>query len=77
MTLTEWMDSNQISAASLARDLGCGRAYITRVRNGDRPLSLGKAIALYERHKVKLGPIADASPAEIRALGRHAVKQAA
>jgi len=77
MTLTEWMKSNRITGVELANTLGCAPAYVSRIRSGDRPLSLEKAIAIFNRYKAQLGPLEGATPAEIRALTRLVAKRAA
>lgn len=70
MTLKELLNQPGITAAALARDVGCHRSYITRAAAGDRTLSTAAAIKIWRARKVKVGPIADATAAEIKALER-------
>lgn len=76
MTLAEWMSTQpDLTAAALARELGCGRSYITHARRKSKPFSMEMAVKLYRLRKVKVAPIADYSSAEIRMLERRLFAQ--
>lgn len=70
MTLNEYLTRDNLSAADLARDLGCGRAYVTHLKNGTKPLGRGTAVKIWAKRKVKLDPIAHLSDADLKVLAR-------
>lgn len=69
MTLKELLDQPGITAAALARDVGCHRSYITRAAATGK-ISPAAAIKIWRARKVKIEPIADATTAEIKVLER-------
>ena len=70
MTLQELLSQPGITAASIARDVGCHRSYITRAAAGDRPLSTQAAIKIWRARGIKVGPIDGATDAEVETLAR-------
>jgi hypothetical protein len=70
MTLEQLLQLPGVTAAALARDVGCHRSYITRAAKGDRQLSTAAAIKIWRARGVKLGPIASATDPEIKVLER-------
>lgn len=67
------MQSRTQTPAALAerlRAIGISQSYASQIVNGRRAPSLALALRIHREIGVKLGPIADASPAEIRTLKR-------
>jgi transcriptional regulator with XRE-family HTH domain len=55
--------------------LGVSRSYASEIVNGKRNPSLHLAVKIYRKLGVKLGPIANATPAEISAIERVGAKR--
>lgn len=60
----------KLRPVDVARALGISRVYAWQLVNNDRPFSRAHAIKLFRATGHKLGPIADASDAEIAILER-------
>lgn len=75
MTLSDIV-SQYGGQAELARQLGVDKGYLNRaVKSGK--VGAGLAVRIYRLTKVKLGPIADATPQQIAAVERLSVRGAA
>lgn len=59
-----------INRAELAREIGMDRTLLTKILNGKRPMSLPVALSIFELKGLRLGPISNASPNDIRAMRR-------
>lgn len=70
MHLSDYVQREGASIATLARELGCSRSYLTHVAARRKPLSRRLAIALWRARKVKLEPIAHVADADMPALAR-------
>lgn len=70
MTLSEFLTQEKLTDADLAADLGCDRSYVTHLKNGTKPLGRGTAVKIWAARKVKLGPVADLSDADLKVLAR-------
>ncbi|MDP3491778.1 MAG: helix-turn-helix transcriptional regulator [Hyphomonadaceae bacterium] len=75
-TLSELLDAEGITAAELARRIGCGKSYLSRVKNG-KPLSRPAAIKIFHQTGRKIGPIAGATDEEILAFEKFSARQVA
>lgn len=60
--------THPIRPTDLATAMKWSVPYASQVLNGHRGPSIGTALAIYERTKVKLGPLANASEADIAVL---------
>lgn len=70
MHLSTYLEANDIPIATVAKEIGCSRSYLTHVAAHRKPLSRRLAIAIWRSRKVKLDPIANVSDADIRTLER-------
>lgn len=59
-----------MKSAELARLIKRSRSYLCRVQSGDKKLGVPAAIAIWAKTTHKIGPIANTSDADIRALAR-------
>lgn len=74
MTLQELLNQPGVTAAAIARDVGCHRSYITRCAKGEggRSLSVPAALKIWHARRVKVGPLAELSDREVALLTKMA-----
>lgn len=77
MHLSDYLREQDLPIATVAKEIGCSRSYLTHVAAHRKTLSRRLAIAIWRSRKVKLDPIANASDAEIRAIERFEASAAA
>lgn len=70
MTLQELIAAKGFKVAELARLAGCNKSYLHHVMDEKKPLSRRVAIRIYRQTGERVGPIAQATPAEIDVLER-------
>jgi len=61
--------AKQPSVAKQIMEVGVGRSLAYMLANGSRAPGLGLAVRIYRATGHKLGPLKDATPAQIKALG--------
>lgn len=61
-----------LTPKALAAALGISGPYASQILSGARPLDLDKAVKIFQATGHRLGPIADATTAEIAVLERFA-----
>ncbi|WP_332690046.1 hypothetical protein [Devosia sp.] len=72
MTLQELLTEPGVTAAAIARDVGCHRSYITRCADptSGRTLSIKAALKIWHARKVKVEPLGELSDREVGVLSK-------
>jgi plasmid maintenance system antidote protein VapI len=70
MQLVELLREENVTAADMARRIGCGRAHLSHVMAGRKPLSRALAIRIYRQTGRKVEPIANIDDSDIDVLER-------
>jgi transcriptional regulator with XRE-family HTH domain len=68
------MAKTEPSLQQKLRGIGISQPYACQIANGDRKPSLKTALKIYHALRLTLGPLAGATPSEIRALQRLAAR---
>lgn len=63
-------DPDSPTHEEIARVVGKDRSYVTKMLSGQRKMPLDIALTIHRRFGLKLGPLAKANDAEIKAAAR-------
>lgn len=76
MDLSELIETRNLRPVDVARVIGCHKSYVSHVTGQRKKLTQRAALALFQTYNVKLGPIANLSDADCKALARITAKAA-